>query len=141
MALNVLVVDDSAVMRSMVTKAVKLCGLDIAQILKAKHGGEAIDVMEREPVDVLLIDINMPVKTGEEVVSEIREVVELADIAVVVISSEGSKARVQRLHDLGAALIKKPFNPVQLREILDTLIDDQDKLETVNETADAGCSF
>lgn len=141
MALQVLVVDDSGVMRSMVTKAVKMCGLDIAEIHKAKNGLEALELMRHEAIDLLLIDINMPLMNGEEVVTEMRKIVELADTAVVVISSEGSAARVHRLQDLDASFIKKPFNPSQLREILDSLIDDRDKVETVHDTADSSLSF
>ena len=128
-------------MRSAVTKAVKMCGLDIDQIYKAKNGREALDLMDQHPIDLLLIDINMPVLNGEQTVRELRRVVELADMPVIVISSEGSKKRVERLTELGAAFIKKPFNPAALRTAVESLIPEEDRLEMACADSDSEMDF
>jgi two-component system chemotaxis response regulator CheY len=62
MALNVLIVDDSAAMRSIIQKTLHLSGLEIENVYQAKNGQEALDLLEENWVDLALVDINMPVR-------------------------------------------------------------------------------
>ncbi len=66
MALNVLVLDDSAVMRAIIIKTLKLTGLPLGGIHEAANGKEGLEVLDANWVDLALVDINMPVMTGEE---------------------------------------------------------------------------
>ena len=115
MAFNTLVVDDSAVMRAMVKKVLAMSGVPLGEIHEAADGQEALDVLERAWIDLALVDINMPVMNGEELVTEIRESEDHRDLAIIVVSTESSPARQQRMRELGAEFVHKPFTPEELR--------------------------
>jgi two-component system chemotaxis response regulator CheY len=115
MALNVLVVDDSAVMRAMIMKTLRLCGLTLNEIYEAGNGEEALGKLDHHWIDLMLLDINMPVMNGEEVLHCLRHNPETADLPVIVVSTEGSELRIAALRQYGAEFIHKPFTPETLR--------------------------
>jgi two-component system, chemotaxis family, chemotaxis protein CheY len=115
MAINVLVVDDSTVMRTMLIRTLKLSGLPMTSVHQAGNGAEALAVLRQHPVDLALIDINMPVMTGEELIDHIRVEPALSGVALMVVSTEGSATRVAALERKGVAFIHKPFTPEQIR--------------------------
>jgi two-component system chemotaxis response regulator CheY len=118
MAFNVLVVDDSAVMRAMVVRTLKMSGVPIASIHEAGHGEEGLRKLQEEWIDLLLLDVNMPVMNGEEMLRRIREDERTRDLAVIIVSTEGSETRLAALQALGAAIVRKPFPPETLRETI-----------------------
>lgn len=119
MALNILVVDDSAVMRAMIIRTLRLSRIPLGSIYEAKHGAEALDALDRHWIDLALVDINMPVMNGEELIERVRARPELAGVRILVVSTEGSEPRIRRLRELGARFVRKPFTPEELRaEIL-----------------------
>ena len=118
MTFNVLVVDDSAVMRAMVIKTLRLSGLPLGEIHQAGNGQEGLDQLEENWVDLALLDINMPVMDGETMVDRIRENPATRDLAIVIVSTESSDTRIERLRGKGAAFVHKPFTPETLREVV-----------------------
>ena len=116
MAFNVLVVDDSAVMRAMVIKTLNMSGLPTGEIHQASDGAEALRLLGEHWIDFALIDLNMPVMNGEELLDRVRQNPETADLAVVVVSTESSSTRIAALQQKGAGFVHKPFNPVALRD-------------------------
>ena len=97
MAVNVLIVDDSAVMRAMILKTLQMSGLPLGEIHQAGNGQEGLDALDQHWIDLALVDINMPVMNGEEMIDRMRENPDTKDIRVVVISTEGSETRIKRL--------------------------------------------
>lgn len=118
MAFNVLVVDDSAVMRQMVVRTLRMSGLPLGEIHEASNGEEGLFVLQSEWVDLVMLDINMPVMNGEEMLTRLRGNPETASLPVIVVSTEGSEARLQALKALGAEIVRKPFAPVTLRDTI-----------------------
>lgn len=118
MAFNVLVVDDSAVMRQMVVRTLKMSGLPLGTVLEAGNGEEGLFVLQDQWVDLLLLDINMPVMNGEEMLRRLRDNPETAQLPVIVVSTEGSETRLAALHELGASIVRKPFAPETLRDTI-----------------------
>lgn len=118
MALNVLVVDDSSVTRAMIIKTLKIAGLPLGEIYQAANGQEGLDVLDKNWVDIALVDINMPVMNGEEMIRRLRETPEWENLPVVVVSTEGSQTRIERLQQRGAKFVHKPFAPETIREII-----------------------
>lgn len=118
MALNVLVVDDSAVMRSMIIKTLKLSGVSLGEVYQAGNGKEALDVLNDNWVDLALVDINMPVMDGEQMIDAVRANPVTADLSVVVVSTESSESRIEMLQQKGAGFVHKPFTPELLRETI-----------------------
>ena len=123
MSLNVLIVDDSSVMRSMILKTLQMAGVDLGQVLNAANGQEALVLLENNWVDLALVDINMPVMNGEELIEQIRQRPEIADLPVIVISTEGSETRIERLHQKGAAFVHKPFTPEMIEQIVQRVLE------------------
>ncbi|MDQ8153030.1 MAG: response regulator [Gemmatimonadota bacterium] len=118
MAFNVLVVDDSAVMRAMVIKTLRLSGVPVGEVYQAAHGEEGLERLRDHWVDLVLLDLNMPQMNGEELLAEIRSHPDTASVAVIVVSTEGSEARIKRIKDLGAEFVHKPFRPEELRAVI-----------------------
>ncbi len=118
MALNILVVDDSAVMRKMIIKTMGMCGLPIGEIKQAANGREGLEELGKNWIDIVILDINMPVMNGEEMIDEMQKDPEIKGIPVVVISTEGSSTRIDRLKEKGARFIQKPFTPEIIRDTI-----------------------
>jgi len=118
MALNVLVVDDSVVMRAMIVKTLRLTGIELGEIIEAGNGQEALDLLDKSWIDIVLADINMPVMNGEEMIERMRANPETRDLPIIVVSSEGSQTRIERLEQKGATFIHKPFEPETVRSVL-----------------------
>ena len=116
MSINVLVVDDSAVMRAMILKSMRMSGLPLGETYQAANGQEGLEALGQHWVDLVIVDINMPVMNGEQMIDHMRENPDMMDIPIVVISTEGSKSRLDRLQDKGAAFIHKPFTPEMIRD-------------------------
>ena len=114
MAFTVIVVDDNRLMRGMVSRAVGMSGLLISTMLEAGDGKQALVAMRAEWVDLVLLDINMPVMDGEEFLSQVRADPVLRATMVIVVSTESSQPRIARLKLMGAGFIHKPFRPEQL---------------------------
>ena len=121
MSLNVLVVDDSGVARAMIIKTLSLAGVPLGQVYEAQNGQEGLAVLENNWVDLALVDVNMPVMNGEEMIDKLRSNPAWADLPVVVVSTEGSQTRIERLQKKGARFIHKPFSPEIVREIVQQL--------------------
>ncbi len=124
MAVNVLIVDDSGVMRSMIVKTLRLSGLQLGEIHQAADGREGLDALNEHWIDLVIVDINMPVMNGEEMIDRMRENSEFTDMPVVVVSTEGSEIRVERLREKGARFIHKPFSPEMIRDTIKDLLGD-----------------
>ena len=122
MSLNVLVVDDSAVMRSIIIKTLRLSGLPIGEVHQAGDGREGLQVLDSNWIDLALVDINMPVMNGEEMIEAVRTNPETNSLPIVVVSTEGSDTRVEMLQKKGAEFVHKPFTPEILRHTISGMI-------------------
>lgn len=119
MAANILVVDDSGTMRGMIKRTLSISGLDIGEIFEAANGIEALAQMAQHEIGVVLLDINMPVMNGVQLVRRIRDDQRLREIPVIIASTEGSETRINELLAAGArGYVRKPFRPEQLRDVL-----------------------
>ena len=122
MALNVLVVDDSKVMRAIIIKTLRLSQSELGEVYEAGDGQEALKVLDDHWIDLALVDINMPVMDGGEMIERLRQNPATADLPVIIVSTEGSETRKEVLLQKGVGFVHKPFTPESLREaILRTL--------------------
>lgn len=119
MAANVLVVDDSGTMRGMIKRTLSISGLAVGEVYEAANGIEALAQMAQHEISVVLLDINMPVMNGIQLVRRIRDDQRLRGIPVIIASTEGSETRIQELLEAGArGFVRKPFRPEQLRDVM-----------------------
>ena len=130
MSLNVLIVDDSAVTRKMVAKALGAAGVPIGEALEAANGQEGLEILAEHWVDLVFVDINMPVMNGEEMIDKVRENPTWADLPIVVISTEGSQTRIESLLSKGTDFVHKPFSPKTIRDVVANLTGLHDEQET-----------
>ena len=122
MAINVLIIDDSAVMRAMILKAMRMSGLPLGDIYQAADGRQGLKVLNEHWIDLVLLDISMPVMNGEQMIDYMIEEPDLKDIPVVVISTEGSQTRIERLRRKGAQFVHKPFSAEILRDAVKDIL-------------------
>jgi len=119
MSLNILIVDDSETVRSIIVKTLQIAGVSLQQVHQASNGREALAILRANWVDLVFSDINMPEMGGVEMLHQILQDDLLKTIPVIVVSAEGSAARVEFLKAEGVrAYLRKPFTPEQLRSVV-----------------------
>jgi two-component system chemotaxis response regulator CheY len=118
MSLNVLIVDDSAVMRSMVLRTLQMTDLPLGDVYEAGDGQEGLAILGDRQIDLAIVDINMPVMDGEEMILRARENADTAGIPIMIISTEGSQTRISRLIQSGVRFVHKPFTPEILCDVV-----------------------
>jgi two-component system, chemotaxis family, chemotaxis protein CheY len=123
MALNIMIVDDSPVMRAFIRKTVGLTGLDVGEYCEAGDGEDALKLLCERWVDLVLTDINMPNMNGEEFVRRLESDELLRTIPVIVVSTDSSHNRMRQMLALGAkGYVTKPFLPEALRDEVEKIL-------------------
>ncbi len=119
MAYTIMVVDDSETIRSVLERTIGMTKLPVDAIIQAENGKDALEKLADNWVDIVFTDINMPVMTGIELVDEMNNNPEYKDIPVVIVSTEGSQARIEELRRMGVkGYLRKPFTPENIRDII-----------------------
>jgi len=117
--MQILVVDDSRAMRSIVIRAVKAAGVE-ATFLEAQNGAEALAAVREAKPDLVLSDWNMPEMSGIELLTALRA--EGNAVPFGFVTSEGEANQRDRARQAGALfLIAKPFSPDAVKEALSAL--------------------
>ena len=127
MAIEILVVDDSPVMRAMIIKALRMTDLPLGPIHQAANGAEGLDRLAEHCSDLVLVDINMPVMGGEEMIERMKADPKLAQLPLVVVSTESSETRIAAIGQRGISFIHKPFSPEQIRDVVVEAMGDGDE--------------
>ena len=116
---NVLLVDDSSTMRKIVGRSLRQAGIEFDNIFEAADGLQALEVLEKESVDIVLSDINMPNMDGISFLREKANRANMKNIPVFMISTETGEDIIGEAKSLGAVgAIKKPFTPDMVNEVL-----------------------
>ena len=117
MSKNILVVEDSSTMRSLIVSTLEL--LDDIDITETPSGFEALKILPHKKFDLILTDINMPDINGLELVSFVKNNQAYKLVPLIIISTEGSVKDVERGMALGAdEYITKPFKPEELQSLV-----------------------
>jgi two-component system chemotaxis response regulator CheY len=117
MALDVLIVDDSAAIRKILLRVLAQTDLSIGDVFEAGDGVEALKMLEAKKVGLVLSDINMPNMDGIQFLTSVRSRPEWSGIPVIMITTEGSQAKVLEAVQLGAqGYVRKPFTAEQIKE-------------------------
>ena len=118
---QILLVDDSAMNRMMLTEILR----DSYHILEAENGRECMEKLQAESgnIALVLLDINMPVMDGFEVLKAMNASHTIEDIPVIMISSEDSDATIRRSYELGASdYVNRPFDArIVYRRVTNTI--------------------
>jgi two-component system chemotaxis response regulator CheY len=122
---TILVVDDSPTIRRMVR--VSLASLTDVAFIDASSGLRAIEVLGIEPVQIVVLDLNMPDMHGLDVIRFLRSHDRYRSLPVIVLTTRGDESSKKAALDAGAsAYLTKPFTPVELlssvRELLEARV-------------------
>ena len=119
MAKSLMIVDDSATMRKIIMRTVKMSGLEFNRTEEAGNGVEALEKLKSDTVEIILCDINMPEMSGTELVEKLRKLPAFADTKIIMVSTESSQEFIDGIMADGAnGYITKPFTPEKFQEIL-----------------------
>jgi two-component system chemotaxis response regulator CheY len=112
-----IVIDDSRATRVILKRTLTAQGFEV---IEAGDGKQAIDELEKTgPLDLALVDWNMPVMTGYEFIVEIRSRANFAGMSIMMVTTESETSQVQLALDAGAnEYIMKPFTDEVLKEKL-----------------------
>ena len=120
MAKTLMIVDDSATMRKIILRTIRMSGLEFEKTEEAGNGVEAIEKLKAETVDIILCDVNMPEMGGAEMVKKVRtELSSCADTKIIMVTTESAQELVDSIMADGAnGFISKPFTPEKFQEKL-----------------------
>lgn len=117
MKINVLIVDDSAAIRKILTRVLSQTDLPWGDVHEAGDGVEALTILKSSEVSLILSDINMPNMDGLQFLTNVRANPQWKQIPVIMISTEGSETKVMEAVELGASnYVRKPFTADQIKE-------------------------
>ena len=118
---RILVIDDNRLNRLKLARALEQLG-QTAEL--AKSGREGLEMLRRDPFDIVLLDLAMPDMDGFEVLQAIRDDTNLRHIVVLIVSAMDELDTIVRSIEMGAeGYIFKPFSPVLLRARIETSLE------------------
>lgn len=126
---NVLTVDDSAFMRRLIKG---LLSPKKYNILEAKNGLEALDILNENEIHLMLCDLEMPEMDGAQLVETVKSKVKFSELPIIMISSKDDKATIARVLKHGAKdFIKKPFSTEEFLLKCDLHVQDHMRIEYI----------
>lgn len=124
---TILVVDDSAIIRQVLSRALRLSGLPIGEIREAENGTRALAMLRERRPDAVITDINMPEMDGLELITAIRSDPALSSLPVLVVTAHGNDRVERQLSDHKVdGFVRKPFMPESIRDELGKLLAGRD---------------
>ena len=104
---NLLIVDDSATIRQQVSSALSPHGFHVEE---ASDGNLGLARIKNGGIDCVICDINMPNMNGIEMVAEVKQLPEFAELPIIMLTTEGARELIQKAKSAGASgWIVKPF--------------------------------
>jgi len=116
MAKTVLIVDDSASMRQLLSFTVKDAGYDA---VTAENGRDALEKASTAKIDLVITDMNMPEMDGITLIRQLRGMPDFKFVPIVMLTTEAQEAKKQEGRAAGASgWIVKPFSPEKLLDVV-----------------------
>jgi len=117
---TVLVAEDDALQAKLIQQRLTAEGLTV---VLAENGRHALQLLRQERYSLVILDVQMPMVSGFEVLEKMRNELDMADVPVIVLSAMGSEADIIKGYNLGANdYILKPYSQVQLVARVKTLL-------------------
>jgi len=119
--MKILVVDDSSIMRKIVTRTLRQAGFGGHDIEEAENGADALTKIEADEPDLVLTDWNMPEMTGIELAREVKN--RNLDFPLAFITSECTTEMKEMADEAGAiAFLTKPFTAETMQDAFDKVL-------------------
>jgi two-component system chemotaxis response regulator CheY len=123
MNLNILLVDDSATIRAIIAKSLRLAQIPVHDVLEAPNGAAALALLEEHWIDLIITDIHMPEMDGLELIDRLHADDTYSQIPVVIVSTEGNQDVLEQARQKGVdAFIRKPFTPEEIRDVVNNAL-------------------
>lgn len=120
MSRTALVVDDSKSIRQMVAFTLKQAGFDV---LEGENGKEGLEQLDKQAVDLVVTDLNMPVVDGITFIRELRGRAAAKFVPVLFLTTESQESKKADAKAAGATgWMVKPFHPDQLLSIISKIV-------------------
>lgn len=125
MSRRVIIADDSALARMFLRRCLEISGLSEAEFVEVGDGLEALEVLKKDRIDLVVTDLTMPNMTGLELVRSIDSNPDIDALPILVVTSSGNEEQRKELLDLGAsAILSKPISPPVVSEALAKIFPD-----------------
>jgi len=116
---TILIVEDHSTMREAMRLVLEEAGHDVEE---ASDGETGLAAVRAHPPDVMLLDLNIPVVSGAEVLEALREDPDTADVLVVVVTATGEEGRGSVIARGADGYITKPFSPLALLRTVERVL-------------------
>lgn len=128
---KILIVEDDSFQRNIIKHIIDRAGFR-NEIMEASDGEEGIQVLAKNFQDVALVlcDLNMPKMTGFEFIEGVAKVSSVANIPIVMVTSEDSEEKMKQAHEAHpnlAGYIVKPFTPEKVKAVIAPILKKQKK--------------
>lgn len=122
---TILLVDDDIFLADLMAFTFKQSGFEI---IKAHNGREALEVLDKEDVDLVLTDIMMPVMDGFELTRNLKDDPNTKDIPVIFLTAKSNMEDKNKGYSLGiSAYFEKPFDLKKLIDKINVIISENEK--------------
>jgi two-component system chemotaxis response regulator CheY len=116
MGITIMIVDDSKIMRNTVKGVISGLGI-YCSFVEANNGEEALACLETTPVDMVLLDWNMPKLSGIDFLKMVRPMEKYKNLPIIMVTSEATKFNVIEAMKNGATdYVTKPINSDLIKE-------------------------
>ncbi|HON57453.1 MAG TPA: response regulator [bacterium] len=117
---KILVIDDSPTMRKMIQMALKPLNI---KIFEANNGIEGIEIINREKIDLVMTDLNMPEMNGFDFIRYMKQNENYINTPTIIISTEKKQESLDTAKELGVTqYIVKPFKLPELQQIIKQIL-------------------
>ncbi len=116
---QILIAEDEKDIRELVGFTLKLTG---HTAILAGNGREAIDILKKDPVDLILMDLRMPVMTGREAAEAIKKDPKTRDIPIIFMTAKDQDPAISGEIANGVEYIAKPFSVEGLQKKVDEVL-------------------
>jgi DNA-binding response OmpR family regulator len=117
---RIIAIEDSPALQRFLVLTMRGTGIEIEAHLRGIHGLEAaID----DPPDLIILDLGLPDMSGWKILERLRLNATTANVPILVATGETRSVVIERLTELRAEMIEKPYSAAALREIVGALID------------------
>jgi CheY-like chemotaxis protein len=124
MSYRYLIVDVSATTRALVKRAIRESGLGVDRFFEAATADEVMDVLEQQPVDLILADPRLPDADGAELLARVMAEPDTRGIPVVVMAARMDPRKAEYLRRRGVrGVIRKPVSAATFREVVGQILE------------------
>ena len=116
---KIMIVDDSATSRMIIKRCFQMAGYQDSTFIEAEDGLKALSNLNRNSVDLVVTDLNMPKMDGATFIKKLRLIDKTKQLPVLIVSSMGNERLETELEDKDVmGILRKPMTPEKVTDVL-----------------------